>query len=254
MQVNTSPVQSSTDFNEGQNAFHPSHFFVHKQPLHFKQHHATEWERKRCQRYSATPSNTQGRPLQAALKGSSTSSALHVAMSFFPPELSGQSPGVTQCCPQHWMRFPCRTVTLFSWTFVGVVVLLLFSRCWRRLAASCSSWTNVLKESVIHSCAPPFLIQTPAFPHLAPNSSLTPLHLPIPRTTAEGPSVSTTVSLPTHPTFHVPPHHYKNNLTWLEVSKPLITTQFNLNQVCRTATSQLCFLLGTTDKESPPAH
>lgn len=67
-------------------------FLCTKQPLHFKQHHATEWERKRCQRYSATPSNTQGRPLQAALKGSSTSSAIHVAMPFFPPGIIRATP------------------------------------------------------------------------------------------------------------------------------------------------------------------
>lgn len=49
------------------------------------------------------------------------------------------------------IRPKCRIFTLFSWTFVGVVVLLLFSLCWRRLAASCSSWENVVKDLIMCS-------------------------------------------------------------------------------------------------------
>lgn len=192
------------------------------QTLHFKQSHTTEWDRKCCQRYSATLSKTRGRALQAALKAAQAALPFMWQCLFFAPELSGQCPSVTQSFPQqqwqqftHWMHSPCRTVTLFSWTFVGVVVLLLFSRCWRRLAASCSSWTNVLEESMTCSCVPPFLTQIPAFPLLAPNSPLTPPHLPRPLTAVKGPLLST---LPTHPTFPVPLHHYNNNLMWFEVS------------------------------------
>lgn len=51
------------------------------------------------------------------------------------------------------------TAALLSGTFVGVVVLLLFSRCCRRRAASCSSWKtsvgNVLKVPTLSGSCPP---------------------------------------------------------------------------------------------------
>lgn len=46
------------------------------------------------------------------------------------------------------------TAALLSGTFVGVVVLLLFSRCCRRRAASCSSWKVSDVSAKVPTCSP----------------------------------------------------------------------------------------------------
>jgi hypothetical protein len=56
---------------------------------------------------------------------------------------------LTMCNARHLtMGVSAGPVTLLSGTLVGVVALLLFSRCCRRRAASCSSCKEELDESL----------------------------------------------------------------------------------------------------------
>lgn len=183
MQVNTSPVQSSTDFNEGQNAFHPSHFFVHKTATAFQTASRNRMRKETLPKILSNPEQHSRKTSPSSTERQLNQLCHSRGNAFFPPGIIRAIPRCHSVLssaiviPVHTLnalplqdshlvflnlRWSSRVALVFSLLTTSSCLLFLLNKRFKRVSDSflCSSLPNT--DPCLSSLGPKL------FPHSTP--------------------------------------------------------------------------------------